>query len=112
MSKSLSRKLSFDSPDLGFLAHGKAASLEESPIWANSILYVAFVMLACGLIWAHFSEINEVSRAMGQVIPSSKVQIIQSLEGGFLRALYAKEGQRGKRGRNWPALMTRGFHLR
>ena len=93
MSKSLSRKLSLDSPDLGFLAHGKAARLEESPIWANSILYVAFFMLTCGLIWAHFSEVNEVSRAMGQVIPSSKVQIIQSLEGGILRTLYVKEGQ-------------------
>lgn len=86
-------KLGHDAAELGFLSHGKAAVLEDSPVWANSILYGALIMIVVGVIWAHFSEVDEVSRAAGQIIPSSKVQLIQSLEGGILRSLLVKEGQ-------------------
>ncbi len=45
-------------------------------------------------IWASLSELEEVTRGNGKVIASSKVQVIQNLEGGLVRDLYVKIGQR------------------
>lgn len=43
-------------------------------------------------IWAYFSEVVEVSSGSGKVIPSSREQVIQSLEGGILASLNVREG--------------------
>ncbi|ENX41041.1 HlyD family type I secretion periplasmic adaptor subunit [Acinetobacter sp. NIPH 2100] len=44
------------------------------------------------LIWAWLFNLEEVSTGTGKVIPSSKEQIIQSLEGGILTKLDVNEG--------------------
>ena len=43
-------------------------------------------------IWAALFKLEEVSTGTGKVIPSSKEQIIQSLEGGILTKLDVREG--------------------
>jgi len=43
-------------------------------------------------------NIDEVARARGEVIASSRVQIIQAVDGGVLTALHVKEGDRVKAG--------------
>lgn len=50
-------------------------------------------VLAFG-IWACNAELDIVSVAMGEVSPSSNVQSVQHLEGGIVRALLVKEGDR------------------
>lgn len=42
--------------------------------------------------WAATSEIEEVARGVGQVVPSQQVQVVQSLEGGIITALEVDEG--------------------
>jgi len=44
------------------------------------------------LLWASFSEVDERVRGQGQVMPSSDVQVIQSLEGGILSEILVAEG--------------------
>ncbi|MBI3440586.1 MAG: HlyD family type I secretion periplasmic adaptor subunit [Proteobacteria bacterium] len=46
------------------------------------------------LLWASVSEVDERVRGIGQVMPSSDVQVIQSLEGGILSELLVSEGAR------------------
>lgn len=46
------------------------------------------------LIWAKFAAIDEIVRAKGSVISSSRPQIIQNLEGGILAELLVSEGDR------------------
>ena len=41
---------------------------------------VAFILLA--VIWSLWAELDQVSRAPGQVIPTGRIQIIQSTDGG------------------------------
>ena len=48
--------------------------------------------------WASFAEIDQVSRATGQVIPSGRVQIVQSTDGGVIEAINVKEGDRVRKG--------------
>jgi adhesin transport system membrane fusion protein len=43
-------------------------------------------------LWAGLSEIDQVSRANGQVIPQSGIQTIQSNEGGIIKSLAVGEG--------------------
>ena len=50
------------------------------------------------LLWAWQAQLEEVTRGNGRVIPSSKEQVIQSLEPGVLTALLVKEGDRVERG--------------
>lgn len=44
-------------------------------------------------LWAHFAEIDEVTRGEGKAIPSSKLQKISNLEGGIISELFVHEGQ-------------------
>lgn len=48
--------------------------------------------------WASFAEIEQVSRSSGQVIPSGRVQILQSSDGGVIKAINVKEGDRVRKG--------------
>jgi adhesin transport system membrane fusion protein len=49
-------------------------------------------------IWAAFSQVEMLARGQGQVVPTSEVQVVQSLEGGILQELLVTEGQRVEKG--------------
>jgi adhesin transport system membrane fusion protein len=54
-------------------------------------------MIGAFLLWASRAELEEVTRGNGRVIPSSKEQVIQSLETGVLTELLVREGDRVER---------------
>lgn len=56
------------------------------------------LMLACFIAWAAWFEIVEVSTGTGKVVPSSREQVIQSMEGGILEQLNVSEGALVERG--------------
>ncbi|MRR59253.1 MAG: HlyD family efflux transporter periplasmic adaptor subunit [Deltaproteobacteria bacterium] len=59
---------------------------------ARLTLWVAMLGVTAMLIWAGFSEIDQVTSATGQVIASSRTQVVQTADGGVLRELRVKEG--------------------
>ncbi|QNX86342.1 HlyD family type I secretion periplasmic adaptor subunit [Acinetobacter seifertii] len=63
------------------------------------IWMICFGLLAL-LVWAWLFKLEEVSTGTGKVIPSSKEQIIQSLEGGILTKLNVKEGEIVEKGQS------------
>lgn len=65
---------------------------------ARGLLYVILVMFVVLLIWAGLAPIDEVTRGEGKVIPASQLQIVQSTDGGVVRELYVREGDRVKAG--------------
>ena len=71
---------------------------------------LALGLLVAGLLgfiaWASLFRIDQVARATGEVIASSRVQIIQAVDGGVLEALYVKEGDRVERGQRLALLDT------
>ncbi len=56
------------------------------------VVWLIGIGLLVLLIWAWLFNLEEVSTGTGKVIPSSKEQIIQSLEGGILTKLDVNEG--------------------
>lgn len=50
------------------------------------------------LLWAMLAKVDEVTSGQGKVVPSSKVQLIQSAEPATIQELLVRSGQRVKRG--------------
>jgi adhesin transport system membrane fusion protein len=48
-------------------------------------------LFAVGLLWAWFANLDEVASGDGRVVPTSREQVIQSLEGGILKRLLVKQ---------------------
>jgi len=57
-------------------------------------LGVLLLALISFIGWATTFNINEVARATGEVIASSRVQVIQAVDGGVISELLVKEGDR------------------
>jgi adhesin transport system membrane fusion protein len=55
-------------------------------------------LLGAFVAWAAYAELEEVTRGNGRVIPSSREQVIQSLETGVLTELLVREGDRVEKG--------------
>ena len=71
----------------------------EPPLPKVSItIWVIGIGLLVLLIWAWLFKLEEVSQGTGKVVPTSKEQVIQSLEGGILTKLEVKEGDIVKKG--------------
>ena len=59
---------------------------------ANIILYITVLFWVCIITWANFATLEEVTRGQGRVIASSKIQVIQNLEGGIIEDILVKPG--------------------
>ncbi len=96
MRKKKEKKLS--QKDLNLLNDLNAAMQSEKHrgmYWSVLILAVFLVVL---LVWAYNSNVEEVTRGQGSVIPSSREQIIQSLDPGTLSEMLVKEGDLVEKG--------------
>ena len=65
---------------------------------SSGIILLSCLTLVVFVVWARWAEIDTISRATGQVIPSGRVQIIQSNDGGVIDAIFVKEGDRVRKG--------------
>ena len=65
---------------------------------SRAIIYLTAFALAGFIGWASIAEIDQVSRAAGQIIPSGRVQIVQSADGGVIEAINVREGDRVRKG--------------
>jgi HlyD family secretion protein/adhesin transport system membrane fusion protein len=67
--------------------------------WNHRIVTLPIMaFMAVFIVWSIFSEVDEVVRGDGKVIPSSQTKVIQHLEGGIVDSIYVKEGQNVKKG--------------
>jgi len=68
------------------------AMLTEVPSLHRLTIWSMAGLLFCFLVWSYFSSLQQVTSGMGKIIPSTQVQIIQSLDGGVLQKLFIQEG--------------------
>jgi membrane fusion protein, adhesin transport system len=81
-----------DPEDIEFMSEVSAATLEGSPRTGHSLLILTALFFICAFWWASKTELDEVTRGEGKVTPSSKIQIVQNLEGGILSEVLVAEG--------------------
>ena len=60
----------------------------------SPVLWLLLIAMVSFVVWANSFRIDQVARASGEVIASSRVQIIQAVDGGVLADLNVREGDR------------------
>ncbi len=78
--------------DLDMVDDVYGAIMTDAPTGHRITIWALFLLVVSFVIWAYFSELDQVTTGLGKVIPSSQVQVIQSLDGGILQDLYVQEG--------------------
>ncbi len=63
-----------------------------------AMIGVVLLFLVCGVVWAMVAQLDVAVQARGAVIPPSRVQEVQSLEGGIVQQLLVAPGQAVKKG--------------
>lgn len=65
---------------------------------STQIIVISAMAIAAFLGWSLWAEIDQVTRARGEVIPSGRTQIIQSEDGGTIDQILVQEGDRVQQG--------------
>ena len=67
-------------------------SLNRNEKPTSAIIWLCTAALVIFFVWAHFAILDEVTVGTGKVTPSSRAQIIDSLDGGIVNQLNVHEG--------------------
>jgi adhesin transport system membrane fusion protein len=62
------------------------------------LVLTSAIAIVGSIVWANWAEIDQITRAQGQVIASSRNQVIQELDGGIVQDILVKEGSIVKKG--------------
>lgn len=78
----------------------QAIQLEEAvnpSIIRNTMMIISLTVVAF-CVWAGFTNINEVARTPGEIVPDGYQQVVQHLEGGMIEKINVSEGMIVKKG--------------
>lgn len=78
--------------DLTYISSLSKAVLERparSSVW---ILWTIAVVVAWLIFWASIAELDKIVRGEGKVVPSSRIQLVQNLEGGIIEQILVSSG--------------------
>lgn len=82
-----------------YLSYELGKAVRELPPLYTRLLAGSLSLLVFGAIgWAHFSKVDEVATAQGELIPSAQVRPVRASEGGIISEIRVKEGDRVKKG--------------
>jgi len=70
------------------LGNGRDPERPESSI----VIPTIFIGLIAFVLWSYFFELDQFVRAPGKIFSSSRVQVIQSVDGGVLSEMHVSEG--------------------
>ena len=88
----MSRENNVKSKDLHLINDLNAALQKEKHSGQFWVIILFFLFLVVFVVWAYNSPVEEVTRGNGNIIPSSREQVIQSLDPGIVTEIMVKEG--------------------
>jgi adhesin transport system membrane fusion protein len=62
------------------------------------IIWMTLMSVAAFVAWAAYAEVDQVTRAPAQVIPTSRTQVVQSADGGVIEEMLVRAGDEVERG--------------
>lgn len=62
------------------------------------VLWMLIAGLIAAVVWASVYRVDQVTRGVGTVIANSRIQVIQTVDGGVLKSLKVREGDSVKQG--------------
>ncbi|MBO9496101.1 HlyD family type I secretion periplasmic adaptor subunit [Thalassotalea sp. G20_0] len=79
--------------DMEYISDTNVAMLIRTPKGGRLLIYTMLLALFSSIVWASVARLDEITRGLGIVIPSSRLQVVQNLEGGILEQIFVAEGQ-------------------
>ena len=73
--------------------HGVVTVDDEERRASQQMLWLTGITLVVFLGWAAFFDLEEITRGQGRVIPASREQVVQSLDGGVVSEILVSEGE-------------------
>ncbi len=67
--------------------------IHQEPLRARVLTKTILISMALFIMWMAVAEVDEITKGEGKVIPTSQIQVLQSLDGGIVVELNVKEGQ-------------------
>jgi adhesin transport system membrane fusion protein len=86
--------------DLNFANDPRAVIESSVTPGAWRILLAIAAVFVLGVLWASVAYVDQMATGAGRVIPSSQVQVVQSLEPGIVAEILVSEGDRVEAGQN------------
>lgn len=80
-------------PQARYLAQSIRLEETEPPGILSKLAYSASALLALLVMWAAFTQIDEVARSEGKVVPRGNIQAIQHFEGGIVSQILVTDGE-------------------
>jgi adhesin transport system membrane fusion protein len=65
---------------------------ELKPAGSRRVIWGTLLIIVVFFSWAYVAELEQVTRATGTVIPSSRTQVVQTQDGGVLETMEVREG--------------------
>lgn len=81
-----------------FLAQAIALEEQGPSTIVRTAIYLAIGLLVAAVAWAWSTEVNEVASCRGEVVPAGLIHDIQHLDGGMVREIYVRDGDRVRQG--------------
>lgn len=94
----MARKRKLSQKDLKLVSDLDAAMQAEKHRGLLGMVWVMLLFIIAFVTWAYLSPLEEVTRGQGSIIPSSRQQMIQSLDAGILKVMHVKEGDTVEKG--------------
>jgi len=83
--------------DVDYITDIRTSILIQSPRGGRAILWAVILLVVIFIAWASVSEVEQVTRGQGKVIPASQIQVVQNMEGGILAELHVNVGDSVKK---------------
>lgn len=68
------------------------AELMDISVRSRWFVWLLLSLVAVVILWSCWAELDEVVTGYGRVVPDSRVQLVQSLDGGILKWIGVREG--------------------
>lgn len=81
------------SRDAEFVQDADNFMIQQEPLRARMLVKTILIAMALFIMWTAVALVDEITKGEGKVIPSSQIQVLQSLDGGIVAEINVKEGQ-------------------
>ncbi|VAW49290.1 Type I secretion membrane fusion protein, HlyD family [hydrothermal vent metagenome] len=84
--------------DIEFMSSLSQAALEKPTARSQWLVWIILFVVIWLITWANYAELDKIIRGEGKVVPSTKIQVIQNLEGGIVEEIFVHTGDHVQKG--------------
>ncbi len=88
----------FFAAEPGLLKRHERRARTVAPRTAKSLIFILAGVLAAALLWANRTEVQELARAEGEIVPTGRLIVVEHFDGGVIEEVTVRQGDRVEAG--------------